>query len=166
MGPPFRRPGPLHSIRFKMTTAGRVQETTDSVLRDALEATGQRITDQRAAVYRFLCASTSHPTADEVFTAVRAEINDISLATVYKALETLVGCGLVIKLSQSDGSARFDSRTDEHAHSRCTVCGRVADVAVPRFPAGVEPMALESGFRVERFSLEIVGTCASCSSAT
>jgi Fe2+ or Zn2+ uptake regulation protein len=132
------------------------------MLRQALGANGQRITDQRAAVYRYLCSSLSHPTADELFTAVRAEIPDISLATVYKALETLVGCGLAVKLSHSDGSARYDSRTDEHAHSRCAVCGLVADVAAPRFPANVEPLALPDGFRVERFSLEIVGTCAAC----
>ena len=33
-------------------------------------------------------------TADDVFTSVRHDIPDISLATVYKSLETLVGCGL------------------------------------------------------------------------
>ena len=53
-----------------------------------------RVTDQRAAVYRYLCGTDQHPTADEVFTTVRTQITDISLATVYKSLETLVGCGL------------------------------------------------------------------------
>ena len=48
-----------------------------ALLREALEANGQRFTDQRAAVYRFLLGTTDHPTADEVFTAVRADIADI-----------------------------------------------------------------------------------------
>ena len=68
-------------------------------LRDALAMSGQRYTEQRAAVYRHLCAVETHPTADDVFTAVRVAIPDISLATVYKSLETLVGCGLAAKLS-------------------------------------------------------------------
>src|SRR5690606_29785584 len=77
-------------------------QKAEEVLREALEATGQRFTEQRAAVYRHLLATDSHPTADEVFTAVRSEIPDISLATVYKALETLVGCGLAAKLTYGD----------------------------------------------------------------
>jgi Fe2+ or Zn2+ uptake regulation protein len=56
------------------------------------------------------------------------EIPDISLATVYKSLETLVGCGLAVKLTYGDGSARYDGRTDPHPHARCLTCGAVLDV--------------------------------------
>jgi Fe2+ or Zn2+ uptake regulation protein len=105
-----------------VTTAHPRPEEVDAVLREALEANGQRFTEQRAAVYRFLRGTDEHPTADEVFTVVRGDISDISLATVYKALETLVSCGLAAKLSYGDGSARYDARTDEHYHSRCLGC--------------------------------------------
>lgn len=131
-------------------------------LREALEASGQRFTEQRAAVYRYLAGTDSHPTADEVFLAVRATIPDISLATVYKALETLVGCGLALKLTYGDGSARYDGRTDPHHHARCLICGAVIDVAGEidaRALAAVEP---RSGFRVEGFRLEVLGRCIDC----
>src|ERR1044072_9002843 len=83
-----------------MNATPRVRpEETDAMLRQVLEAHGQRFTEQRAAVYRVLAGSYEHPTADEVFTAVRGDISDISLATVYKARETLVTCGLAIKLT-------------------------------------------------------------------
>ena len=98
---------------------------SDSALREALEANGQRFTEQRAAVYRYLCGALDHPTADEVFTSVRAEIADISLATVYKALETLVSCGLAAKLTNGDGSARYDPRT-ETTSPRCSAGRRRA----------------------------------------
>ncbi len=131
-------------------------------LREALEASGQRFTEQRAAVYRYLAGTDSHPTADEVFLAVRATIPDISLATVYKALETLVGCGLATKLTYGDGSARYDGRTDPHHHARCLLCGAVLDVAGEidaRALAAVEP---RRGFRVEGFRLEVIGRCVDC----
>ena len=132
------------------------------LLREALEANGQRYTEQRAAVYGYLLGTASHPTADEVFTAVRGSIPDISLATVYKALETLVGCGLAQKLTYGDGSARYDGRTDPHHHARCLACGRVLDVG-GRLPEGalaeVDPVP---GFAVEGYRLELVGHCASC----
>lgn len=137
---------------------------TDAILRAALEASGQRFTDQRAAVYRFLRSTHEHPTADEVFTAVRGEISDISLATVYKALETLVTCGLATKLTYGDDSARYDARTDDHYHSRCLGCGIVRDV--PGAPEGPLPdVEVGDGFRVQGFRLEVLGYCRACAAS-
>jgi Fur family transcriptional regulator, peroxide stress response regulator len=146
-----------------MTVTARrsVAEEADLALRDALEASGQRFTEQRAAVYRFLRGTTDHPSADEVFTAVRGEIHDISLATVYKAMETLVSCGLAVKLAYGDDSARYDARTDDHFHSRCTGCGQVRDVPGDP-PAALPSMELEDGFRVQGYRVEVVGLCPAC----
>ena len=45
------------------------------------------------AVYDYLTESRHHPTAEDVYHAVRSTIPKISLATVYKALESLVATG-------------------------------------------------------------------------
>jgi len=132
------------------------------VLRSVLESKGQRYTEQRAAVYQYLLGTTAHPTADEVFTAVRASIPDISLATVYKALETLVGCGLAQKLTYGDGSARYDGRTDPHHHARCVVCGSVLDVSGRLTEGALAGVGAVAGFSVEGYRLELVGRCHSC----
>lgn len=134
----------------------------EAVLREALEANGQRYTEQRAAVYRYLRSSTGHPSADEVFTSVRAEISDISLATVYKALETLVSCSLATKLAFGDGSARYDSRTDDHCHSRCLCCGVVRDVGDTTAASLLTAFPAQDGFQVVGYRLEVVGFCQSC----
>ncbi|HEV2150549.1 MAG TPA: transcriptional repressor [Longimicrobiaceae bacterium] len=148
-----------------MSTVSRnVPSDADAVLRGALEASGQRYTDQRAAVYRFLCQSLEHPTADEVFTAVRTQITDISLATVYKALETLVSCELAIKLTYGDGSARYDARTDDHCHSRCLGCGIVRDIADQRVPE-LPTIEVGDGFEPQGYRVEVVGYCRDCASA-
>jgi Fe2+ or Zn2+ uptake regulation protein len=137
-------------------------DQSDRQLRDALEANGQRYTDQRAAVYRYLLSTDTHPTADDVFITVRHDIPDISLATVYKSLETLVGCGLALKLTYGDGSARYDGRTDPHHHARCLTCGKVKDV-----PGRLEQNVFRGldagpGFSVEGYRLELIGYCSSC----
>ena len=138
----------------------------EAVLRRALEEGGQRYTEQRAAVFRFLRGTATHPTADDVFVNVRGEIPDISLATVYKSLETLVGVGLAAKLTYGDGSARYDGRTDPHHHARCTVCGAVMDIpgAAPEttLPDELEPL---DGFEVQGYRLELLGRCAVCREA-
>lgn len=134
----------------------------EATLRAALEANGQRFTEQRAAVYRRLIAAEDHPTADDVFTAVRSDIPDISLATVYKSLEALVGCGLAVKLTYGDGSARYDGRTDPHSHARCLTCGAVIDVPGKLESTALEQLGPVEGFDVEGYRLELVGHCHSC----
>ena len=133
----------------------------ETVLRAALDANGQRYTEQRAAVYRALVATDQHPTAEEVYTTVRGAITDISLATVYKALETLVSCGLAAKLTYGDDSARYDARTDDHCHSRCVHCGQVRDVhgPVPELLPQIHP---GGGFRVQGYRVEVIGLCSAC----
>src|SRR5690606_23376670 len=138
-------------------------QPADEVLREALEANGQRFTDQRAAVYRYLTATDKHPTADEVFLGVRGVVPDISLATVYKSLETLVGCGLAAKLAYGDGSARYDGRTDPHPHARCVACSRMFDLPGELESAELSQLARgASGFTVTGYRLELTGYCNEC----
>jgi Fur family peroxide stress response transcriptional regulator len=142
-------------------------ETTSDVdtrLRKALEANGQRFTEQRAAVYRFLRDTDRHPSADDVFTSVRGVIPDISLATVYKSLETLVTCGLASKLTYGDGSARYDGRTDPHPHARCRSCGTVLDLPGHVDSETITGIGELPGFAVEGYRLELVGVCGACQS--
>ena len=153
----------MRSALQDVTRAGAADmRAAEAVLREALEANGQRFTEQRAAVYRYLASTDTHPTADEVFTAVRAEIPDISLATVYKALETLVGCGLAMKLTFGDGCARYDGRTDPHHHARCLVCGAVLDVPGRLDAGALAGLGPVSGFDVQGYRLELVGRCTAC----
>lgn len=137
--------------------------SADARLREALEASGQRFTDQRAAVFRYLVNTDVHPTADEVYLAVREDLPAISLATVYKSLETLVGCGLAVKLTYADHSARYDGNTEPHHHARCLACGRVLDIAGEIPAADIEELRQEaSGFTVTGFRLELSGYCSGC----
>lgn len=138
-------------------------EAEERTLRRALEANGQRYTEQRAAVFHFLESTESHPSADEVFLAVRRQLPGISLATVYKSLETLVGCGLAVKLTYSDGSARYDGRTDPHHHARCVGCGRVMDIAGSLTQGQLDSLRDRAeGFVVTGYRLELSGFCPDC----
>jgi Fe2+ or Zn2+ uptake regulation protein len=137
--------------------------SSDAELRKALDANGQRFTEQRAAVYHFLSDTDIHPTADEVFLGVRQLLPGISLATVYKSLEALVGCGLALKLTYGDGSARYDGRTDPHHHARCLACGKVSDVhgGAPAQEFEAAPGSM-NGFTVTGYRLELTGYCIDC----
>jgi Fe2+ or Zn2+ uptake regulation protein len=133
-------------------------------VRGALESAGCRFTQQRAAVFAYLEQVKSHPTADEVYQAVRRSLPRISLATVYKALEELVIAGLATKLCNGDDSARYDCRGEEHYHLRDITTGEVRDL-----PAAFDPNLLtkldpelserleQQGFHVTGYRLEVLG---------
>lgn len=52
----------------------------------------------------------------------------MSLATVYKALKTLVEVNLVKELNVGEGNFRYDANTHSHPHIQCVNCGRVDDI--------------------------------------
>src|ERR671925_638131 len=97
-------------------------------LRAALEKAGRRFTRQRAAVFAHLRSVDTHPTAEQVFNAVRGVLHKISLATVYKALEALVDSGLAARVAGDDGVTRYDGRPEAHYHLRDIRTGQVRDV--------------------------------------
>ena len=141
----------------------RLSNSNDLILQKTLAAHGYRFTDQRAAVYRILTSTSTHPTEEEVFLGVREKVPEISLATVYKNLETLVSCGLASKMSHADGSARYDGRSDPHHHTRCIACGCVSDIPEEFRESELSQIRLgDNGFHVTGYQLELTGYCSEC----
>lgn len=132
-------------------------------LRAKLERMGASFTRQRATVFQYLSGVNHHPTAEQVYFAVKKELPKIGLATVYKNLEALVTCGAASKLAYGDGPARYDIRTDHHYHSRCLRCGRITDLEASSDETGwAEKIERPKGFKVEEYRLEIIGICRGC----
>jgi Fe2+ or Zn2+ uptake regulation protein len=137
----------------------------EAQLRQALERAGCRCTRQRAAVYAFLCGTDSHPTAEQVHDAVRRALPNISLATVYKALDALVDARLAARLTADGrGPARYDAHAEAHYHLRCLRTGRIQDLPFPydpQLPDKLAPDLVEAlrrqGFEVTGHRLELLG---------
>ena len=126
---------------------------------------GLRSTPQRRAVYDALYATTSHPTADELFRQVRQSMPGISLATVYNCLEAFCRAGLAMKLPGNGAAVRYDARVDNHLHMCCEKSGAVRDVPdnlgsrlLDHLPPDVlERIETDLGFKVRQVQIELVG---------
>ena len=141
----------------KKQTAGR------EALRQKLGERGAQLTTQRAAVHDYLSGVEHHPTAQEVFLAIKPAMPRISLATVYKNLEALVQCGAVSKLAYGDAAARYDIRTDHHYHTRCLGCGKIWDLDARGGASELlEHIKPQAGFEVKDYRLELLGHCREC----
>ena len=123
---------------------------------------GLAVTVQRRTVFEALSGRRDHPTADQVYDAVRDRLPGLSRTTVYRVLETLVGAGFARKVQAAGGATRFDPITERHHHLVCEACGRLVDVADAAVPTLRLPRMRGSGFRVTDYSVSFLGRCAGC----
>jgi Fe2+ or Zn2+ uptake regulation protein len=131
-------------------------------LRTTLLEAGHRCTPQREAVHEVLRELRNHPTAEEIFVAVRRRIPAISLATVYNALESFESAGVCQKLTQGDGAARYDSCTDDHHHLQCVECERMFDVSGPPLAEWLAAIDTRGEFELLGGRLVLEGRCPGC----
>ena len=119
-----------------------------------LADSGLRSTPQREVIYGVLLAKRDHPTADEVFARVKAELPGTSLATVYNCLETLVERDLVRAVNFERGPTRYCPNLRPHAHFFDTTTGRTLDIDLPEGLLDSVKKVLPPGFQTE--GVEIV----------
>ncbi len=128
-------------------------------------ALNRKFSRQRELIYNQVKNYPVHPTADEVYTALRKEHPNLSMGTVYRNLNLLSETGMLIKIHIDNSPERFDARTDSHCHMLCERCGRVFDIECEA-PEGIEERIHEKhGHIITEVSLSFKGICGGCSKA-
>ena len=123
---------------------------------------GLSVTPQRVAVFRKLISTDMHPTAEEIYDDLRKELPAISLATVYKTLETFEKFGFISKTRATGECARFDANLKPHHHLICKKCGRIEDLYDTSLEALKLPQPVRSRFEVEDYRIDFRGICEKC----
>ena len=121
-----------------------------------------RRTKQREAILKVLRSTTSHPTADWIYSEVRKEIPDISLGTVYRNLKLLRESGEILEIDLGSTFSRFDGNPSIHYHFRYERCGRVFDIDEPVDEKINQRIARKTGFKISHHWLEFRGLCKKC----
>ncbi len=122
-------------------------------------------TKQKAMIYNAVVQHRCHPTADYIYNLLKPENPNLSLATVYRNLNTFAEDGLILKLRMPNGSDRFDGTLTPHYHMVCERCGEVSDIDLNELEHLTEDIQARSGFSVSYFNLVIYGVCKNCNSA-
>ena len=121
-----------------------------------------RMTNQREIILKELQESCQHLTADELYERVKKFMPRISLATVYRNLETLSEAGIIGKLEISGRQKRFDSDVQPHDHIYCLQCHRVDNIEFDRNLVNPAAVASDKGYRITGYRVEFKGLCSSC----
>ncbi|MFF0246424.1 Fur family transcriptional regulator [Streptosporangium sandarakinum] len=125
------------------------------------------MSSRRDAVHAVLRSSEGFRSAQDVYAEMRAQGAKIGLTTVYRALQNLADGGQVDMLRTDDGESvyRACASGDHHHHLVCRVCGRTVEVAGPVVERWAEAVGAEHGFTEVTHTVEVFGTCGSCSAA-
>ena len=124
-----------------------------------IRKTRMRVTPQRITIAEYMNSTHDHPSAEQVYKAVRQIHPAISLSTVYKTLEMLKLQGVVSEISMSTGS-RYDTRRTPHLNLICTQCGVIEDLEDDFVNDLFEHVSQASTYEVNSFDMH--GLCGTC----
>ena len=133
-----------------------------SKLRQACKDTGLSLTIQRRRVFETLLSRKDHPSADDLYHDIRAQLPGISRTTVYRVLDTLVELGVVSKVSHPGVSVRFDPIPEGHNHLVCLQCEKISDLHDSGTKALSVPKMRQNDFKIKDYSIYFRGICAVC----
>lgn len=100
--------------------------TKDQIKQKLIDG-GLKITPQRIIVYETLMKLKDHLTAETIVRAVQKTYPNISVATVYRILETFVDKQLVKKVHTNTGAMKYDPVTEHHHHIFDTETKKIED---------------------------------------
>ncbi len=160
---------PLATTKANAASAKKSAEELHLTASQRLRSQNLRYTPSRRALVEILACSDRPLTIPEILE------HDSSLAqsSAYRNLTELIEAGIVHRLIAGDEYSHFElteDLTSHHHHLVCTQCGRVADITLSdeverSIDRALEAAASSVGFLAEHHRLDVLGRCATCTSA-
>lgn len=117
---------------------------------------------QREKILELLRSTDGHPTAEQIYSMLKPEMKRLSLGTVYRNLNVLVGQGLAKKLEFGSSFDRYDAVVSNHYHLVCEKCGSVYDLPMEADTGIVKLAAEKTSFIIRDHRIEFFGLCKKC----
>jgi Fur family ferric uptake transcriptional regulator len=127
-----------------------------------IKKVGLKVTAPRLKILKLLENSKEqkHFTAEEVHDILKADGEEIGLATVYRVLNQFSDVGLVIRQHFNDQQTIFErNRGGHHDHIICLDCDEVVEFCDDQIEILQDSIAGKHGFLLEAHSLVLYGRC-------
>lgn len=122
-----------------------------------------RQTRQRAAIRHLFSRNEEFRTAQQVHAALAAAGDKVGLATVYRALQSMVESDELDAVRSPDGEMTYRAcSSGHHHHLICRNCGKAVEIEAHAVEAWAAKVAAEYGFRDAGHELEMFGLCSDC----
>ncbi len=126
-----------------------------------ISSKGLRVTPQRVAILAGILDLKNHPTAENIQEHIKEQFPNISVATVYKTLESFVENDLLKKVKTESGIMRYDPILSNHHHLYCKKTDRIEDYEDEQLDDLIRAYFAKKGikrFKIEDIKLQITGT--------
>lgn len=131
-------------------------------VREKFRQSGYTLTSQRRAVLDAMKEYKGHPSAEELYLAVKKKNPKVALGTVYQALSVLEEIGLICAKRWSETPIRYDLNTEPHHDIRCTRCGAVEEIPGVDLAGVYDAVRENTPYEVTETTLVVEGVCPSC----
>jgi Fur family ferric uptake transcriptional regulator len=138
---------------------------TETTLIGTLEDAGYRMTQPRRLVADLISRRDGHFTAADLVEEARERRLGIGRATIFRAIDALVGLGAVERLDLPNGEHAYvacDPIPRHHHHVICSSCGRTTEFVGCRLNAFLRAVEDQTGYSVDSHRVELFGICAAC----
>lgn len=116
---------------------------------------------QRIAIMDYLMEHRTHPSADDIYTALSPNMPTLSKTTVYNTLKLFSEQGAALMLTIDERNTNFDADTSPHEHFLCKCCGSIYDLAASESVKEIESQEVE-GHQVMEVHYYYKGICKNC----
>ena len=123
---------------------------------------GFKLTPQRIAILKYLEGNTSHPTAENIYMAIKEKHPTVSFSTVYNTVESLKERGEILEITIDPERKHYDPNLNPHNHIVCTVCNRIGDVFADYSGVMNLPPDVLEEFTVTGNHVDFYGVCGEC----
>lgn len=130
------------------------------VISERLKEKGLKVTPQRMAIFEAVLQMKTHPTAEQIIAYIKENHPHISVATVYKVLDTLTEHQLLRKVKTERDIMRYDAVVDHHHHLYCTDTDKIEDYHDENITRLIEEYFKShpiSSFTIQDVKLQITG---------
>ena len=128
----------------------------ENLLRD----NGLKVTPQRLGILSFM-EQKGHISVDDLYTEVRALFPSVSLATMYKNINSMVASNVITEVKIPLQKPMFEIVKKSHGHLFCQKCGEFMDIMLD-LENIVEDAKNKSHYKLMETSLILSGECPVC----
>ena len=119
-----------------------------------------KATHQREVILGIVLNCKNHPSTEYVYELTQKQVPSISLATVYKTLETFAIKGIISKTLTVEGQGRYDPNLDSHGHIYSSNSNEIIDYVDEELNAVISDFFKKKkvkNFHIKKISLNIIG---------
>jgi Fur family peroxide stress response transcriptional regulator len=119
-----------------------------------------KVTPQRLSIVDMLHGKV-HMSIDELYIAIKKKFPSISLATVYKNINTMMQMDFIQEVKIPNQKSRYELAKSSHSHVVCQKCGKVEDLEL-NLELITKEAVEKSNYKIREDALIFSGVCPKC----